>query len=343
MNATKRQPRNQKKRDPLAGTIVVANQPRPKRRRRQPKGRQNPNQNRSFVGPVPPANRILPCTLDFLEAAADPFGYANTGRTVCYPDDQIRPSFKFSSKVVGTLTIGTGGFGCILLSPACITNDGILGQVTTKDYVPTTIPAVGAANTNYIYNVDYPFPTAPAIRPTRIVAFGVRVKYIGKLVDRAGLVCPYSYNQYGQGAFPGKTFDSVASLPNAKEYLVADGWYGTTWMATDATDYRFTQTDSQLSTAQGVMGVFISGATSQTAFRYEIVAYYEVQPTPGISAPGATKSESDLPGLSKVRDFFGTVSSSEVGRSLFQRGLRFVGNLIAPRLTQTATMLLGYH
>jgi len=91
------------------------------------------------------------------------------------------------------------------------------------------------------------------------------------------------------------------------------------------TDYGF-QAGNTSATTNSRLAVVIQAADPAVSlpFEYELVTYYETLPSVGDNTLGATRSHSDLPGLSLIRDFLGGLSASKVGQSAVQAGLHYI-------------------
>lgn len=138
------------------------------------------------------AIRVPECVHHFMHALADPFE-AHAG--ACLPCDLFPlPSGKYKTFVRARMQLGTAGIGWVSMTPTG-TNDSSLIQYTQATSVIST-SALLSATTNIASSLctQNPYTTAQfnslgvAIRP---VAYGLRAKYVGQLMDRNGVITAF--------------------------------------------------------------------------------------------------------------------------------------------------------
>lgn len=151
------------------------------------------------ISPVPVV-KLSSCVTDYVRALLDPF----EGPLACIPQPPCVESRKSRFWVKGTMTIGTSGFGFVMVAPLRMAandsnsvyfNDGLYAGVNTS----TAGVGVSLANSNSSYNVlNFGDPVAnPGLNQTRVVAAGVRLRYTGSELTKSGLTYPYFHRTNG--------------------------------------------------------------------------------------------------------------------------------------------------
>lgn len=126
------------------------------------------------------------CTRHYIAARLDPF---NTIGGACLPSSDFNfPSLKSKSVSSGTFRLGTSGVGYIAFNP-CGANDGQNIAVTSSTSVGTNATALGSFTDVTFYNLsNVPFAGASFGGDLlwRHVASGIRIQYIGSLMNQNG-------------------------------------------------------------------------------------------------------------------------------------------------------------
>jgi hypothetical protein len=155
--------------------------------------------------PSPPKYPVAlsKCALKFATAISDPFSVSALG--ACIPSINARPSQKITAFTRFDTTIGTGGFGFVLLSP-CLANDSLSAWYSDGNFTGTTATfTTTASNTssttgvNAVYMSNLPYSSSQLTANNqgvqsadgRIVSFGATVQYTGTTLNESGLVWCY--------------------------------------------------------------------------------------------------------------------------------------------------------
>lgn len=108
--------------------------------RLQPKSARNPRDYRKAMKKTYKATKggkqVIPvlskCAHDYLKSQYDPW---NVPHAPCVPDLIQIPSYKFSTRMRGTVHCNSSGFGCIVLNPYLPNKDKVTGPITNQDYL----------------------------------------------------------------------------------------------------------------------------------------------------------------------------------------------------------------
>lgn len=262
----------------------------------------------------------------------NPFGYFNNGVEVCIPDLNSKPSYKVQTKVRGTFSVGTGGFGFVAVNPLYHCNDQFAISFTNNTFAGLLV-APGAVGTALQSNQQMPFPGANA-RFSRLVGAGLRIRYIGKELDRSGIQVGAIENSNLNTSLGNRTFGELASRPdNSSTTPVSRGWHTIAWRPADEEqrEWHFDHTATPYAsiTIDNVKMVFGVEGTTGNRYEYEFINFVEFASSFNNLVPGVTASHSDTDGMSAISNFVGTLWNSEPGQSLYNRGVNYVYNYLA--------------
>lgn len=126
------------------------------------------------------------------------------------------PSTKVRAVQRTTMALGTTGYGFAAFKPAAC-NDNPSVVVTTAASVGGAATVLSSfTNTQTTSTVQLPYTSAQCAAgvKTRLVAAGMRIKYIGKLMDRNGVVV--GYEDPDNDAATSMTYNSINSNPYSK-------------------------------------------------------------------------------------------------------------------------------
>lgn len=244
---------------------------------------------------------LSPCADLYLKARTQPFSAYD--QLPCYPDLVSLPSQKIKIWQRGVLSTGLTGDGFILVGAHNPTSDGdvvlrtqssSVGNVTTTpDAYTNTITRswVGARSTVAELSVD--------TSGFRAVAIGLRARYTGPALYRAGIV-------YG-GSSPTAEDLGTLSLQAAGDMLhatrvpISDKWHTVMWMPVTTGDLAYRDTPlSDHTLALYFEGTYTgAGVVGPASFMWEVVGFYELI---GSQSGLNTTSESDPVGLAAVKN-----------------------------------------
>jgi len=152
------------------------------------------------------APKVSPCIKKWFTCLTTPFHQGAMG--ACIPSGDTHSSQRRFGFIRTEFVIGTMGVGFVALSPS-LANDAPQMYVTTalftgnsmtilasNNVYATGIKSIGAANLPYSSGEFFTPNTTETSVQGRIVGGGVRVQYIGKTVDQAGLSYFYTDPQH---------------------------------------------------------------------------------------------------------------------------------------------------
>jgi len=156
-------------------------------------------------------NLLSPCARLWAKALVNPFG--NFEMMPCIPDLISTPSFKFAARAQGIFKVGTNGTGFICVNPFSMVSSAkqkvppldatpenlyapsCVGTSATYPYLGVQIPQMNNDSdpTSWISaGSDSPIEDFDLKYKARLVGAGVKVAYVGKMLDRAGRVILYA-------------------------------------------------------------------------------------------------------------------------------------------------------
>lgn len=257
------------------------------------------------------------------------------GQQPCIPDANAIPSFKYSSRLRTTFTVGSSSVGGVAVWPHMLgVNGPVIASVdgapfefpkvrcTTAEYSAsnalfgrqyamnegTTVP--GTVNNNACSSLFTKADFVNRSRSLRLVGSGIRVTYTGSLTDQRGTVY-FVRNPTASYILP-DTFDNVDELLASQAVvrtnvrnLSPNGTNGTTYLPLSERDsYMVAEpySDSNLAQAEAVAArlgyvIMVTGGTPGTGYDIDVISYFEAY---GTSLP-LTQSESDPNGTGAVR------------------------------------------
>jgi hypothetical protein len=241
--------------------------------------------------------RVPECAAMYAAALVDPFE-APCG--ACIPADLFPlPSAKTKTFVRGKFALGTGGVGFIYVKPTAA-NDGLCLKTTTSTSVGTSSAILSTfTNQASISMTQLPYTTAQLTAGvgTRIVAGGVRIKYIGQLMTRNG-VC-LTYEDPDHKDIPTVfSFDTLGANPYVKAHRIgSEEWDSYVCFSGPVTpsDVEFQQLEAPLGVAS-FLGLVVSGVAGD---QYEF-EYYQHTEYIGNIVVNKTPSHADAQAFGKV-------------------------------------------
>lgn len=251
------------------------------------------------------------CALNYAIAMSNPF--AKLQEPACIPDTNCVPSYKFSTRCLGTMVVGTGGTGVVACNPwtAMISDNG--HNTTVYDYPiiasaatygsANVVTAAGAVDAGYLtgYNSNSAFYNAFFEKGVaRLVGAGVRVWYAGKIVDQQGVATMFLTDGL-RNLDDDIPVSVIQNNPRAKICTVSkDSNCYVTYTPTSSMNFSYLPTQELRPSTSGqqqtIMVIAITGSTPGTIFQFEGAFHYEAQ-IPGMQV---TSSHSDPTGLSAI-------------------------------------------
>lgn len=251
----------------------------------------------------------------------------------CIPDMYDAPSKKVRTLARGTLFVpaNTGGFitffafggaardcNSINYCDATYTYDGIAPTFSTTGVVEQ-------ANIQAPYTIANIGPGLGQVQ-NRLVAAGLRVRYIGTELNRGGMIVPFRHPE--NQPFTGYHLADMLAYQETRQAIVNREWHGINYVPTNAVQYQYSTATiavNQNPGYNGSLGIYIenSGANVSVPYQWEAVAYYEYTG----ATDGKTVSHSDLNGMSAVRSFLEGGLDGDPTTGLYQEAKNIIGNL----------------
>lgn len=305
-----------------------------------------------------PRLRLSACAAHYGLAIASPFNPKAAG--ACVPSFPARPSQKTAAKLVGQCTVGSAGFGFVVVAPV-VCNDQPSVFSTNSAYPSTSISATFAAAVP-AQQTAANFSTLPfdatqvndgntAFNSNvagRIVSVGLRIRYVGTELSRGGTI--YGVHHPDHQSINGNTVSMFASLkecikepvtrkwveivasaidPNETAYPDAVPWNYNGNMQSIMNKYPFSQgqilsgTGADASMGAPILGFIITGEIGNV-FEWEVIEHVEYVGRPAQSM--LTLSHADAEGTSTITEVAASVNATRAGSgesqsAAFLRGL----------------------
>lgn len=255
------------------------------------------------------------CADEYLRALTVPFSTAKA----CIPDTICMPSMKTKTTARGTFATNAAGFGFIAINPwsmvhsdVTTTANGTASPVVASNssyantFVPqrfdSTVTDVAYTASNSIFSRTQLTNTGADRKQFRLVGCGLRVRYIGTELNRAGRLVmfrsrnntppPGTYNldntlrdNYFHTSAVDRQWKEITYFPSRTEDI-SYGYYDDPSTATTVEDYR-------------IMACLVNGLASSN-MEFEVDALFEI--VGGFYAEGitTTPSHSDPTGMGAI-------------------------------------------
>jgi len=277
-----------------------------------------------------------------LKALVDPFGHTDP---VCVPDLYDLPSAKYKTLARGTFQTGQTGFGFIQTAIFGLLSNNGYGIFTSNlnfnsDSTSNDLNHIGVVA---YYNSQAPYPIASfgiteLLVQGRIVALGLRVRYIGTNLNLGGRMA--MFRPIGSTTTAGVNMGEALANRTTVSVPVTRQWRSVSWLPTRSTDYDYR---GPLNSGEDYLPRIACLVESEPGnlFEFEVVMCAEyVGAVTNVSA-----SHSDVQGMSAVRDAICNIETVPTeGPSNFNRfmnyisdaGTTFLSSPAAGRLIDTA-------
>jgi len=285
------------------------------------------------------------CTQDYLKALSMPFRLANP---VCIPDSHVVPSKKMKIVLRGTGRTDANGFGYVTANPFYTANNSIGTGPTGDSYFGTiaysngnvTLPqiytfgtAAGGSSMQPLIGAPYGIQeydesptgvleTSDVGAQSRVVGAGLRLRYSGTTLNKGGTALIVRREDGETLHLMG--YDLLASRQNTKVVPYGDKWHEVSYVPVKPDDYDYCRNgafgstgtpDALIDTNQCAklsrhcIAIVVKGAAAVQPFDWEYVVHLEFL---GKTVIGASKSHSDLMGMSQVRNAVASTTSQVV-------------------------------
>ena len=298
--------------------------------------------------------RMTPCAVDYMKSLVTPFSLT---QPACIPDLHAVPSKKIRVKCRGVFSTGTTGDGQCVALPACTSNQGSIVYITDPTYAlgPTIQSSVAAGVTGPVCSkipydsTVFAGATTGGIR-SRLVGFGVRIRYIGPELARSGQIT--GFREPDNAGTIGLTYDRVRALSTSKTFSNKRQWIYASYRPVQPAEYEYSPfacspevPGATASSSSTPLGFVISGTTDTSGnpgpapFEYETISFIEYIG----NIDNVSHTHVDVIGMSHVRNSLPVKSVSD---NLVHTAKTAAGQLSAS-LRQAAPAIgagvLGYH
>lgn len=318
MNTIKQQPKQQQRK--------VRSKRRNIRRRRNSGG--NTQQRQAQV-------QLSQCARTYAVAQLDPFQANLSGMQPCIPDLGATPSMKFSTLNRGTFQIGQNAVGFVLVAPNTAANDVPVVAVTNPGYTSDfndDITGPGTPGVDGVNDNRYPWDSADNTY-ARLVGCGLRIRYVGTELNRGGTIISRSLVDDNLASLIGRNPQDIMSDPSSNTHPVTRGW--TTIAYRPTTIPTFSRHIDPISITNAKMGFIVTGEANNT-YQWEVVRYFEAVSRDNHVIQNVTKSDSDVLGMSYVRDFAASIATSDAGAAVLARFSAYLASTAARGMTHLA-------
>lgn len=217
------------------------------------------------------------CSMDYFSALANPF---DTPQGVCLPSaDFPIPSSKIVTRIRTQFRLGTTGYGFVVCQPSAA-NDTTCITTTAAASVGTSSTVFGSFTGKVtLNNTQLPYAsaafTATGVQ-SRVVAFGLRIKYVGQLMNRNGVIISYEDPDHADMS-NNKSFDLLSSNPYTEINRVGDDeWDAVVMYSGPAvpSDADFQASAVPTGVSSSFLGLAIAGQASDL-YELEAVFHHE--------------------------------------------------------------------
>lgn len=254
---------------------------------------------------VIPRNYLSDCASDYTRCLANPF----TGPLACVPGPYPIMTRKLRVFIKSSFTIGSQGAGFVWCNPMnSLVNNHDCVNFTGADYASaggyagvangagTTLIQTARSNSEYDAAA---FGESPGTAQGRVVSCGLRIRYSGTELNRAGTVVAFSDPTHS--TINGMTPANISLEVQSRRFPVTRDWTTVLYMPVIAEDYQLINVSNALTAANVAagtlswyMGFQVIGAVVATSFEWEMFTVFEVN---GRAVRGMTPSHSDPTGL----------------------------------------------
>jgi len=273
------------------------------------------------------------CSKLYMRALCDPWGVPGSP---CVPDNITLPSYKVSFFSRGSLGIGATGAGFITCCPYNgMAGDAVYGNVTTESYSGSGYEPAVSGVANYVSNSSFAstqFTLGGGLR-RRVVACGVRVRYVGPELTRGGRIIesrhPTNYN-----IVSGSTAAMLLANRETEPVPVNRSWHYVMWKPAVPEDLAYETSPS--ATLGFCLIALIIGAPVGTVFEYDTIAHYEII---GDAVPNLTVSHNDPLGMAVLTQGLAVHQPDSSPSENFQRVAKSVSSVARSTLSFVGPLL----
>jgi len=243
--------------------------------------------------------KVPDCAEHYFGALVNPF---DSIAGACVPCDLFPlPSQKIRSFIRQSVQIGAQGIGYIIVTPVGA-NDVTCCRTTTATSAGDLATAMGAFSNLALFTMpQIPYKTSDLTGSNtpvaaRVVGLGVRVKYIGQLLNRNGFVTAFEDPDHRDVS------SRTPSLINASNYseirrVDSDEWDIQTCWSGPVTPVELEFVNNTVLSAEPNCMVIVLNGTAGDKYEFELVQHTEFI---GTTVPSKTKSHSEPSSFGKI-------------------------------------------
>jgi len=239
------------------------------------------------------------CAKLYVHALLDPWEVPSPP---CVPDNLTLPSYKYAARCRTNFVIGLQGVGFVVVDPYVFASTQPCLGITAASYPLNTVDINSTEVTYTSSDSSFPLtgysPTSSIHWVSRIVGFGVRVRYVGSEMSRSGQVVAFREASNDGGLLLNPV--TIATLLASRESVTVPAdrkWHSAVWRPAAPRDITYYDDFVGFSDVDPAMGLVVTGATPGTSFEVDAVGWYE---TIGSSLPMLSRSHSDPLGMATV-------------------------------------------
>lgn len=180
------------------------------------------------------------CLSDYAKSSLAPWNEI----TPCVPRFPGLPSLKQKFFVRGTMNTGTAGVGFVMAMPWASNQDlsttSGACRYSTSTYATSFLnynSGLGGTNAAFL---NSPYTNAEFDGESlscRIVSAGIRIKYIGTVLDKGGVI--YAVQQPDHESLDGKSVESLSAYDKVRAISVGNEWVGVTYTPIRAEELEY--------------------------------------------------------------------------------------------------------
>jgi hypothetical protein len=273
---------------------------RPRKSKNGRRGRKRAPKPRAQRGarqkPAASAVVIPECTKKYAYALTNPIRAHLEGVAgVCVPDSSLVPSEKRSFIVRGTFHTGGSGSGYVGVNiPQAFGGDTPMVYMSTSG---NTATAATTIDSGAYTSVFLPIATVPwlqtsigSAREMRVVAVGIRARYLGTLLNRGGRFV--TYRSPTNAPADGMSAASMTASPSSRIYPVGSEWVNVAWTPITSEDFEYGTQVPLFNQSKIVL--YAESPVANQPYEWECVFFVE---SIGSSIAAPTRTDSDVVGF----------------------------------------------
>lgn len=225
------------------------------------------------------------CGRDYIKALMNPFSYIKACVPGLLPNfNQLATAFARGRMVCGT------SIGFVIVNPRAMCFNDIGGiACTTAGYAPAAIDLNAGAPGVEITNSNAQFTNAQVGDDSdgiayRVVGCGLRIRYIGKELDRGGQIL--AFHDPTHNCLQTRTFSNIDAEEQSRRFTVKPRWVNALYVPRIESEYAMSDTRLGANVTPGTitsntnswyLGCIVQPAVTNAVYEWEVVASMEYQ------------------------------------------------------------------